>query len=137
MASSISNPSPDALIESFPTPSLPNIEGEPTYLQLAALLKEIKANAASVPHVQGGGSNGHLGIVVSNAVYSTIAPGTPFIKPTNPAQHPTISRTSTDGAITSIMRRHNDERQHEFWEYNIRERDIPSLAVNSFHGNIL
>jgi hypothetical protein len=133
MAASIPSPSPDALIESFPTPTLPNIEGEPTYPQLAAILKEIKANAASVPSVQGGGSNGHLGIVVSDAVYATIAPGTPFIKPTNPAQHPTIPRTSTDGAITSIMRRHN-ERQREFREYNNVQRALKKQLATAIDG---
>jgi hypothetical protein len=133
MASSITNLSPDALIESFPPPTLPNIQGEPTYPQLAAILKEIKANAASVLSVQGGGSNGHLSIVVSDTVYSTIAPGTPFIKPANPAQHPTIPHTSTDGAITLIMPRHN-ERQRKFQECNNVQQALKNQLARAIDG---
>ena len=67
-------PSPEALIESFPNTSPPTILGEPTYMQLAKLRNALKANAASVPSTRGGGANGYLGIVVSDAVYATIAP---------------------------------------------------------------
>ena len=52
--------SPDALIESFPTPSLPVVQGEPTYPQLADIMKALKANAASIPSSEGGGTNGYL-----------------------------------------------------------------------------
>jgi hypothetical protein len=77
-------PSSDALIESFPTPSLPSIQGEPTYPQLAAILTSIKANAAFIPSKQEGGrSNGHLGIIVSDMVYATIAPVSPFVTSNN------------------------------------------------------
>jgi hypothetical protein len=42
------------------TITLPIIKGALTYPEIAAILKEIKANAASVPSAQGGGSNGCL-----------------------------------------------------------------------------
>jgi hypothetical protein len=99
MVSSNSIPTTDALIES--------IQGEPTYHPLAAILSALKANAASIPSNKGGSTNGYHGIVVSNNVYSTIAPGNPFVPPTNPIQHPTIPCGSTDTAISTLIRRHN------------------------------
>jgi hypothetical protein len=87
MVSSNSIPTPDALIESFPTPTLPSIQGEPAYHPLAAILSALKANTASIPSNKGGSANGYLGIIVSNDVYSTIAPGNPFVPPTNPTSN--------------------------------------------------
>jgi hypothetical protein len=139
---SSSNQSPDALIESFPTPPLQIVQGEPTYPQLAEILKSLKANAASIPSNQGGGSNGYLGIVVSSAVYSTIAPGSPFHTPTIPTQHPTIPRASTDTAISTIVRRHS-KKVREWKEYNNIQRALKKQLANSIkkiyldahHGN--
>jgi hypothetical protein len=116
-------PSPDALIESLPTTSLPIVQGEPTYPQLASILQALKANAASIPSNAGGGVNGHLGIVVSTAVYATIAPGNPFLLPTMPPQHPRIPRNSTDVATSTILRRHT-EKIREWKEYNNVQRAL-------------
>jgi uncharacterized protein YdbL (DUF1318 family) len=113
----------NALIGSFSTPSLPIVQGEPTYPQLADILKALKANAASIPSNQGGGANGYLGIVMSTAVYSTIAPGDPIITPTVPTQHPTIPRNSTDAATSTIVRRHV-EKVREWKEYNNIQRAL-------------
>jgi hypothetical protein len=115
MVSSNSIPTTDALIHSFPTPTLPSIQGEPTYHPLAAILSALKANTASIPS--------NKGIVVSNEVYSTIAPGTPFVPPTQQAQHPTIPRTSTDATTTAIIRRH-DEKIREWNEHNTVQRAL-------------
>jgi hypothetical protein len=121
MVPSSSTPTTDGLIKSFPTPTLPSIQGEPTYHPLAAILSALKANAASIPSNKGGSANGYLSIVVSNDVYSTIAPGNPSVPPTNPTQHPTIPRGSTDTAISMLIRRH-DEKLREWKEHNTVQR---------------
>jgi hypothetical protein len=123
MVSTSSIPTPEALIDSFPTPNLPSIQGEPTYHPLAAILTALKANAASIPSNQGGAANGYLGIVVSSDVYATISPGNPFLTPTNPTQHPTIPRNSTDAATSTIIRRHT-EKLREWKEYNTVQRAL-------------
>ena len=63
---------------------LPRIVGEPTFGALHEMLKQLKANATSVPCTLGGGANGYLGILVSANQYNTVAPGTPFIPPPRP-----------------------------------------------------
>ena len=63
---------------------LTRIHGQPTYDTLQTLSTEIKANAASVPSTLGGGSYGHLGLVLSPDRYATLANAVPWISPVNP-----------------------------------------------------
>jgi hypothetical protein len=44
---------------------LTRVHGQPTFDTLQTLSTELKANAASVPSTLGGGSYGHLGLVLS------------------------------------------------------------------------
>ena len=71
---------PEGIIESFPNPDVPKIEGLPTYESIANLRTLLSANAASVQSGRGGGTNGYLGIVLSDAVYATVSATPCFIK---------------------------------------------------------
>ena len=57
----------------FDYPKLTKIEGEPTIMTLLKLKNELKANAQSVPTVLGSGQHGHLGLVLTTAVYENVA----------------------------------------------------------------
>ena len=74
----------DKITDSFPHPTVTSIVGEPSYETLNALLRMIKANAASVNTELGGGNLGHLALTVSTITYSQLAPTTPFVVPFNP-----------------------------------------------------
>ena len=63
---------------------LTRLHGQPTYETLQTLATEIKANAASVPSTLGGGHFGHLGLILSDARYATLATTIPWISPVNP-----------------------------------------------------
>jgi hypothetical protein len=63
---------------------LTRIHGIPVYESLQLLTTEIKADAASVPTTLGGGLHGHLGLVVSDQKYATLANTVPWITPVNP-----------------------------------------------------
>ena len=63
----------------FQNPTLTKIVGDPTYTSLAKLKRKCKVNAKSVSRYLGGGTQGHLGLVITAIVYARIAPGTPFI----------------------------------------------------------
>jgi hypothetical protein len=63
---------------------LTRLHGQPTYETLQTLATEIKANAASVPSTLGGGHFGHLGLILSDAWYATLATTVPWISPVNP-----------------------------------------------------
>jgi hypothetical protein len=63
---------------------LTRIHGKPTYESLQTVLTELKANASSVPSTLGGGNNGHLGLLLSNARYTALANTIAWVSPNNP-----------------------------------------------------
>jgi hypothetical protein len=63
-------------LESFPHPILPTVEGEPDYQTIHTTRKFLQANSRAIDTHLGGGTLGHLGLFVSDAAYSNIAPPT-------------------------------------------------------------
>jgi hypothetical protein len=57
---------------SFPHPILPTVQGEPDY----QTIKLLQANAWAIDTHLIGGSMGHLGLIVSDAMYDMISPAT-------------------------------------------------------------
>jgi hypothetical protein len=62
------------IIASFPYPIIPTVQGEPDYHTIHSMRKLLRAKARSIESHLGGGATGHLGIIVSNATYATVAP---------------------------------------------------------------
>jgi hypothetical protein len=63
---------------------LSRIHGKPTFESLQNVVTELKANACSVPSTLGGGHHGHLGLLLSDARYNTLAHTVPWATPGNP-----------------------------------------------------
>jgi hypothetical protein len=122
-------PTPEALIESFPHPSLPKIIGQPTYLALSTMKKLIAANAASVPSREGGGAHGYLGMVLSAAVYATVS-GTPFVNPNNPGATPIIPGGTT-AAATGVLTRTHTEDLRNWKEYNNMQNALKKQVIDA------
>jgi hypothetical protein len=74
---------PDELIAGFPYSSLPKVTGEPTCEDLKVIRRLLNTNAMSVASYEGGGRHGHLGIIITNEEYFTIAVAV-FPVPNNP-----------------------------------------------------
>jgi hypothetical protein len=64
------------VLASFPHPILPTLEGEPDYQTIHATRKFLQANYRAIDTHLGGGTLCHLGLIISDAAYSTIAPPT-------------------------------------------------------------
>ena len=65
------------------------IDGQPQDEDVSKLLRELTEIAASFPTSNGGGSHGHIGMLMDNAEYQTISTGgQPFVVPTNPGAYP-------------------------------------------------
>jgi hypothetical protein len=64
------------VLASFPHPILPTVEGEPDYQTIDATRKFLQANSRAIDTHLGRGTLGHLGLIISNAAYSNIAPPT-------------------------------------------------------------
>jgi hypothetical protein len=78
------------VIESFPHPVLPADQGDPDYQTIHAIRKSLQANSRAIDTHLGGGTLGHLGLIVSDASYAMISPETDagptlWISPTAPA----------------------------------------------------
>jgi hypothetical protein len=64
------------VLASFPHPILPSVEGEPDCQTIHATRKFLQANSRAIDTHLGGGTLGHLGLIVSDAAYSNIDPTT-------------------------------------------------------------
>jgi hypothetical protein len=64
------------VLASFPHPILPTVEGKPDYQTIHATRKFLQANSRAIDTHLGGGTLGHLGLIISDAAYSNIAPPT-------------------------------------------------------------
>jgi hypothetical protein len=62
---------------SFPHPILPTVQGEPDYQTIHATRKFLQANSRAIDTHLGGGTLGHLGLIISDAHYAMI------VTPTN------------------------------------------------------
>jgi hypothetical protein len=96
---------------SFPHPVLPKVQGEPDYQTIHATRRFLQANSRAIDTHLGGGTLGHLGLIISDAYYAMIAPETAdeptlWITPQAPGWEP----AATDGTTAQISAaRHNWE----------------------------
>jgi hypothetical protein len=86
------------VIASFPNPVLPTVQGEPDIQTIHATRKSLQANSRAIDTHLGGGTLGHLGLIISDASYAMIAPTTDagptlWISPQAPGRAP----ATTDG----------------------------------------
>ena len=62
----------DSIVESFPYPTIPPVQGRPTHQSIQAFEKLLKENAASVATELGGGMHRHMGLTMEDAVYTAV-----------------------------------------------------------------
>ena len=67
----------------FEHPTLAKIHGEPNYTMLRKMKNELMRNTASVPSNLGGGTNSHLGLLLSALDYSNVN-ATAYVRPVHP-----------------------------------------------------
>ena len=117
----------DKIIEGFPYPTLPKINGEPTYATIAEVHQKLNANAASVHSNLGCGTLGHLWLTLKPEIYNTLT-ATPFEPPENPGPQPVIPERATAPQIASI-RFHYQADQLLFQKYTNVEQALKSQLV--------
>jgi hypothetical protein len=91
------------VMASIPHPILPTVEGEPDYQTIHATRKFLQANSRAIDTHLGGGTLGHLGLIISDASYAMIAPPadeepTFWVTPNAPGRAP----ATTDGTAAQI-----------------------------------
>jgi hypothetical protein len=93
----------EEVITSFPHPVLPTVQGEPDYQTIHATRKFLQANSRAIDTHLGGGTLGHLGLIISDSSYAMISPTTDagptlWISPQAPGRAP----ANTDGTSAHI-----------------------------------
>jgi hypothetical protein len=91
------------VIARFPHPVLPTVQGKPDYQTIHTTRKSLQANSRAIDTHLGGGTLGHLGLIISDASYAMIAPTTDagprlWINPQAPGRAP----ANTDGTAAQI-----------------------------------
>jgi hypothetical protein len=91
------------IMSSFPHPVLPTVQGEPDYQAIHATRKLLQVNSQAIDTHLGGGTLGHLGLIISDASYALIAQTTeagPTLWTT--PQAPGRAPANTDGTAAQI-----------------------------------
>jgi hypothetical protein len=89
----------DEVIVGFPHNSLPKVMGEPTFKDLKIIRRYLNTNAMSVSSYEGGGRHGHLGLIMMNDEYFTLATDV-FNAPENSGDTPVHPNNATAARIT-------------------------------------
>jgi hypothetical protein len=92
-------------VASFPRPVLPAVQVDPDYQPIHATRKFLQANSRAIYTHLGGGTLGHLGLIVSDASYTPDCPNNE--RRTNNLGNTTSPRagTSRDGWNNSLNQR--------------------------------
>jgi hypothetical protein len=91
------------VLASLPHPLLPTVQGEPDNQTIHATRKFLQANSRAIDTHLGGGTLGHLGLIILDVSYDTIAPTTDagptfWITPQPPGRAP----ANMDGTAAQI-----------------------------------
>jgi hypothetical protein len=119
----------DSLVTGFPFPTVLPIVGEPTYESIAALHRQLNANAASIQSHLGDGLLGLLPLTVSAAVYNTLS-ATPFLAPVNPGAAPVIPANSSGPQIADLRFTFNTATAL-FKDYDLADKALKQLLLGA------
>jgi hypothetical protein len=119
------------IIASFPHPVLPTVQGESYYQTIHATRKFLQANSRAIDTHLGGGTLGHLGLIISDVSYAMIAPTTDtgptlWISPQAPGRAP----ANTDGTAAQISA------AHHVWEEDVQTYRTYTSAQQSLKKQI-
>ena len=105
----------DDIVAKFPNKTLPVIQGETDYETINNMVQLLQDNAASPPTPLGGGQHGHIGLLMTPALYTTLS-ATAYVPPLNPGIQPTwpagSSQANRDLATTQYKSAHFIYDQH-------------------------
>ena len=118
----------------FEFPTLTPIRGEPTADTLILLRKQLKSNAKSVPDSLGGGTFGHLGLVIPPNCYSLIS-NMPFVRPKHPG--PLVIPPGTAQHAAATMRDLHAEQMRVFKEVHAVDQALIQQIIQAVEPDFL
>jgi hypothetical protein len=123
------------VIDSFPRPILPTVQGDPDYQTIHAIRKLLQANVRAIDTHLGGGALGHLGLIVSDVSYAMISPATEagptlWEIPTAPGRSP--GNTDRTAAQISAARHTWDEEVQTYRTYTSVQQALKKQIITVF-----
>ena len=119
----------------FEFPELTKIHGTPSYHTLRIIEDEVKSNLASVTSELGGGANGHLGLLGTDAEYANIPGTAPYIRPVHPGA--LVIEAGTSQHISTGMRNDHGDAIKLFREVDDVEKCIIKQLVQALDSKFL
>jgi hypothetical protein len=113
------------VVASFPHPIIPTVQGKPDYQTIHAIRKLLQANARAIGTHLGGGALGHLGIIVSEAAYTIVAPTGEngpilWVNPTSLGRAPAVIHQGMAAQLSAA--RHSWEEAVKMYNKHLRNR---------------
>jgi hypothetical protein len=121
---------PDKLIPGFPHSSLPKVTGYPIFKDLKVIRGLLNTNAMIVASYEGGGRDGHLGIIMTREEYLTVAVDV-FPVPNNPGPSAEVVAGMAAAVIAEMTRLHKEATQVYRTYHNV-DKNIKKLIITSF-----
>ena len=118
----------------FEHPNLTKIHGEPTFDSIKKIHNEIKANSQSVQSNLGGGTFGHLGLVL-NVQQCALLSNAPFIRPAHPGV--LAIPPGTTQHRSALMRDQHAEALRVFNEVNNVEKTLRQQIISAVEPTYL
>jgi hypothetical protein len=124
------------VVASFPRPILPTFQGNLDYQTIHAIQKLLQANARGIDTHLGGGALGHLGLIVSDAVYAISVPtgaNGPILwtNPTAPGRAPALLDQGTVAQLSAV--RHSwEEAVLSYGTFNTVQQALKKKNITVF-----
>ena len=87
----------DDVVSKFSMKAMPKIDGDTEYGNINTMMQILYGNAASLSTTLGGVQHGHISIIMTPQLYTTLS-NTPYESPTDPS----ITPTNVTGASAAI-----------------------------------
>ena len=121
----------------FQVKSPTKISGEPDFESLKGLHTQVKINAQCVHSTRGGGTHGHLGLVLSANDYQLLTL-TPFIRPADPGEFQVpIHNPNLTMDQVNIMREHHKSLREAFDKVDAVESALKQFIVEAIEPDYL
>jgi hypothetical protein len=125
----------DELIIGFPHSSLPKVTGEPTFEDLKIICRLLNTHTMSFYFYEGGGRHGHLGLIMTNAEYFTVATDL-FLPPDSPGPAATVLTGMMVAHIAKTARLHTAVTR-VYRTYHNRDQAFKKMIIDAFEGPYL
>ena len=113
------------------------IHGQPTSHDLTILEKELIAILAGIPTALGGGSFGHVGVIMDETAYLTMTNGIAFENPANPGVYPAGLAANAAATVRARAEAEHKELINQFETFEGVRQGVKDLILEAVDNEYL